>query len=116
MKSSLTPPIHLNGLTSDSRATAAPHVQPIALDEHDMAAAMCISPTHLANLRKAGQFPFVQLGQRILYPIHVVKQHLTAITQGVGRDPLEGPRPSCGKGPADPADVLRPNPEQSWPA
>lgn len=73
---------------------AAGGIPVLAVDEPTMAEALGISPTHLANLRKRGEFPHALLGNRLVYPIDVVRRHLDTIAQGTrptGREDQPSP-------------------------
>ena len=67
-------------VTGDPQAAGGQAIPRLALDEREMAEALGVSPNHLAELRRLGGFPFVKLGQRIVYPVDVVRDHLRAVT------------------------------------
>lgn len=72
-----------NGSTGDPsgpEGQATPHVL-LALDELHAARAVGVSKEHLAKLRRAGKVPHAKLGERIVYPIDVLRSFVNGLVQ-----------------------------------
>lgn len=68
--------------TSDPRPPSGFAIEPIALREEDACLALGISQPQLAALRKRGVVPFAKLGERIVYPVSVLRRFMDGIAQG----------------------------------
>jgi len=64
----------------DSPASGAKLPIVLALEERDAAAALGISPEHLAKLRKAGHVPHTWLGRSVRYPVDALRVWLDQMT------------------------------------
>lgn len=73
------PPLQpLAAVLSDPSGLSGQAVEPICVDEITAAELLCVGPTHLANLRKAGLVPWLALGGRIVYPLVLLRSYAIA--------------------------------------